>query len=250
MIQIAYCFLVYDGVKHGKIWEDYFSQDQNNSHTIYSHVKQTTEKTQQFIKKHKVHAIKTDYCDVSLVYAWIVLLRKALENPNNKYFCILSGECIPLFPYQTVYKKIKRSKKSRMNLETDAEPTVETGYYWCDQWCILNRKQAKLLLNLRDTEEGKNYTKEFLKKIDGFCSDEMLPINWFVKHYGKPSTASFKKEIMIKQTTYTYWDGIHSSPRKFNAPQMRKMKSKICSSGAVFGRKFNAKAARELSMDC
>lgn len=250
MKQIAYCFLLYDRLKHGKIWENYFHQDTKNSHTIYSHIKQTTEKTQQFIKENKIPTLKTDYCEVSLVHAWISLLRRALEDPNNKYFCILSGECIPLYPYEKIYKKITRSKKSRMNLERDAEPAVETGYYWCDQWCILNRKQARLLLKLRDTQYGREYTRKFLEEIDGWCSDEMLPINWFVEHYGKPSTSSFKKEIMLQQTTFTYWDGIHPKPHKFTEPQMREKRSKICGSDAVFARKFNKKAAKELSMKC
>ena len=248
--KIAYCFMLYDALKHGQVWKKFFEQDKSNSHTIYSHIKKTGPKTQPLMRKYKIKPIKTDYCDVSLVYAWILLLQHALKDPKNQYFAILSGECIPLYPYTQVYKKITRSKKSRINVEYDVEPAEETGLYWADQWCILNRRQAELLVKLKTTVKGKKFARSILGQIEDFCSDEMLPINWFVEHYGPPSSKKFRKEIMLVPTTYTYWDGVHTSPKKFNSPQMKKMRKSICSSRAIFGRKFNAKAARELSMTC
>ena len=250
MKKIAFCFLLYDKLNHGEIWENFLDQDNDDTHTVYAHIKKTTSKTQNWLKKHKVKPVSTDYCSVSLVYAWIRLLEKALKDKNNKYFVILSGECIPLFSYYKVYDKITKSKKSRINVEMGTESQEATGLYWADQWCVLNRKHAELLVKLKTTAIGRQFNKNILAQIGDFCPDEIIPINWFVKHYGKPSSSKFNKEIRRIPTTYTYWDGIHYSPKKFNAPQMEKMKKKICKSGAVFGRKFNSKAARELSMTC
>jgi hypothetical protein len=250
MKQIAFCFLLYDKLNHGKTWKKFFEQDDTDSHTIYAHLKKTTKKTQQWIKKHKIKPVKTAYCDVSLVYAWIELLKNALKDKDNKYFVIISGECIPLFQYADVYKKINASKKSRINVVRGTESEIETGLYYADQWCTLNRKQAELLLKLKTTEKGKQFDQEVLDQIGDFCPDEIIPINWFVEHYGKPSSTKFKKEFRNIPTTFTYWDEIHYSPVKFNASSMKKMRKKICKSKAIFGRKFNARAARLLSQSC
>jgi len=178
------------------------------------------------------------------------MLREAMKDRDNKYFALLSGECIPLFTYRQVYRKITSSKKSRVSIDMLAEVYVDTGLYYADQWVILNRKQADLLIKLKTTEKGKKFIKRTMKKIGDYCADEILPVNWFIEHYGKPSTSRYKKEIRSIPTTYTYWDNIHTSPKKFTTPQMEKLRKKICTSKAVFGRKFNAKAARELAMTC
>lgn len=250
MKKVAFCFLLYDSVKHPSYWEDFFDQDDKDTHTVYSHLKKTTDKTQHWIKRNRVKTVKTDYCAISLVHAWIQMLRKALKNNDNQYFCILSGECIPLFPYKQVYSKITRSKKSRVNLDMLAEVYVETGWYYADQWVILTRREAKLLVKLRDTKEGRQFSKKVTQDIGDFCPDEVIPVNWFVKHYGKPSSKKYRKHIRNIYSTYTFWDGIHYSPRKFTAPQLRSMRDKICSSKAVFGRKFYATAAKQLAMKC
>lgn len=248
-MSIAFCFLLYDTVKHPDVWEEFFQDVPTTKHTIYAHIKKISPSTLHWLRKNKIKPVKTDYCDVSLVFAWIQLLKNALKNPKNKYFCILSGECIPLFPFQKVYRKITASKKSRLNVDNSAESYFHTGLYWADQWTILNRKHAKLLVKLT-TKSGKKFVDSILPQIEDYCPDEILPINWFVKHYGKPSSSTFKKEIKIAQTTYTYWDGKHTSPVKFTYPRMIKIKKKICSCGAVFGRKFNSKATRELALKC
>lgn len=250
MKKIAFCFLLYDSVKHGEVWEGFFEQDNKGSHTVYSHIKKATKKTSGWIKKSRVRSVKTDYCSASLVYAWIQLLKRALKNPSNQYFCILSGECIPLFPYRQVYSKIMRSKKSRVNSDNSAESYWDTGLYWADQWVILTRREARLMVKLRTTKKGRDFTRRVVKQVGDYCPDEIVPVNWFVKHYGKPSSKKYKRYIRNIPTTYTFWTPAGGSPKKFNAPGMRKMRAKICKSKAVFGRKFNGKAARELSMTC
>jgi hypothetical protein len=248
--KIAFCFLLYTKLKHGKVWEDFFSQDLKDTHSIYSHIKTVSDSTQPWIKKHKVKSVKTGYCEVTLVYAWIQLLKEALKDKDNKYFCLLSDECIALFNYKKVYEKIVKSKKSRINPDMEAESYIDTGLYWADQWVILNRKHAELLTELTTTAKGKKYVKETLKQVGDYCPDEIIPINWFSEHYGAVTSSRFKKEFNLIPSTYTYWDGVHRSPVKFTSPKMKQMRKKICTSKAVFGRKFNAKSARLLSMDC
>jgi len=254
--KIAFCFLLYDTHKHSDSWIKFFNSDRYpiKNYNIYTHLKEVNSNTPKWVEDHKIKSIKTGWCEENLVFAWIKLLKSALKDPSNKYFAILSGECIPLYDFDTTYKKITSSTKSRININNNTQPAVETGLSYADQWCILNRKHAKLLIKLKESEEGKKFRKE-LKKIicvdgDCFCPDELYPVNWFIKKYGNISSSSFKKEIKIVQTTYTKWDGNKPHPIKFNSKTMSKGRKKICGSPAVFARKFNSKAGRELSMSC
>lgn len=255
--KIAFCFLLYDTVKHRGIWEKFFKQDDNFTKTfsIYSHLKQVTDKTPGWIKSAKIRSIKTGWCEENLVHAWQKLIKAALEDKNNKYFCILSGECIPLFTYHTTYKKITSTKKSRINIDNNAQSYVEAGLRYADQWVILNRRDAKLLLALKYTEKGKKFTRDLRKKMclndRCFCYDEIGPISWFESCYHGINSTAFKKEFKVGPTTYTFWsDKGKPHPVKFTYPAMMKMRKKICSSGAIFGRKFNSKAANALAMQC
>lgn len=252
---IAFCFLLYDHVVHGKIWEQFFSSDNYpvKAYSIYTHLKTITDKTQNWVLKNKIQTIETAWCDKSLVYAWINMIKKALLDKNNKYFALLSGECIPLHTYDKTYEKITSVEKSRLGMYKDRKMgNIDKA----DQWMILNRKHAKMLVKLSTTEEGKNFVKN-LKDILGEeneygCPDEIYPILWFIHKYGKPSSESFKSEFKNEITTFTYWDYEKSMypkhPVRFTSPKMEQMKKDICKS--IFARKFNAKSARLLAMNC
>ena len=252
--KIAFCFLLYDSVKHNQQWVKFFKGDRYpvTSYSIYSHLKMVTENTPAWISRHKIKSIKTGWCEENLVFAWIKLLRKALQDPDNQYFCILSGECIPLYTYDETYAAITGCKKSRVHIDENAAATIETGLTYADQWTILTRREAELLIQLKTTEKGKAWTREIRKKLCPatndvcFCPDELYPVNWFQHVYGK----KYDKYIVNQQTTFTYWDGVHTSPVRFNSVKMAEMRKKICKSGSLFARKFNSKAARELALSC
>jgi hypothetical protein len=255
--KIAFCFMLNKRPEHQQIWEQFFAGDDYpvKSYTIYAHTKNNNEKDiPQWIKDNKIRSIKTGWCEENLVHVWINLLKTAYKDPGNKYFCLLSGSCLPLLDYAQTYKKIFSSKKSRINIDMTSEAYIDTGLYYADQWVILNRKHAKLLISLVDTVSGKKYKKEMKKELcvedSCYCPDELYPINWFAYNYGKPSTTAFKKEFLLRQSTYTYWDGKMPHPIKFTYPKLLKFKSKICKSGSIFARKFNDKAAKNIGMGC
>ena len=264
--KIAFCFLLYDKVLHRKIWEEFFDQDKNCTHNIYTHVKKITKKTPTWIKKNTTRTVKTGWCEENLIFAWIQMLKKALNNPDNKYFVLLSGDCIPLFTYPETYKMITRSKKSRVNISKDVE--VEggsvyelTGLLYADQWVTLNRKCAKLMIDLQYSSDGKKWRAKTNKKLylnvspqydEVMCPDEIYPVNWFVYKLGPISSSKFKKQIRNISSTYTYWDikSDEPHPEKFTYAKMKKFKNKICKNKSIFGRKFYKKAARNLALTC
>lgn len=46
-VKVAYCFLLYDTIKHRKVWETFFNQDRypEKSYNVYTHLKEITDKT-------------------------------------------------------------------------------------------------------------------------------------------------------------------------------------------------------------
>jgi len=247
--KIAFCFLLYDTVKHNKKWVDFFKQDENGekSYSIYSHIKDKNDKTQKWLLKNRVRTIKTGWCEDNLVWAWVKMLKKALEDKTNKYFALLSGECVPLLGFWETYNKIFSSSKSRINVDLNTDAYIDTGLAYADQWCILNRKHARLLINLKETIDGKNFLKQMRKQKGLYCADELYPINWFIHKYGNISSRDFKKEFNNTVTTYTKWNNRDPHPIRYTSPRMTRELKAICDSGAVFARKFNNPAAKKVS---
>ena len=283
--KIAFCFLLYEYVKHNSIWEKFFLEDSKCTHSIYSHIKKESLKTQNWVKNNKVNTINTKWCDESLVFAWIAMLKKALKDKSNKYFVLLSDQCIPLYNYTTIYNKITRSRKSRINLNTNIKMFDEkvydfTGLYYADQWMILNRKSANILIELEQTRLGKKWTKyannmlcwgedylpttvDKLRKYTAkkysirssvnkqlcLCPDEIFPINWFVFRLGTPSSKKFKKLFNLAPTTFTKWDGKNPHPIEFDITDVLLNKitiKEMRKSGSLFARKFSKRAAKSL----
>lgn len=249
--KIAFCFLMYNFHNHSEIWENFFQQDRYpiKNYSIYTHPKEITDKTPEWVSKNAIKTIKTDWCDESLFFAWVNMLKKALRDPDNKYFALLSGDCVPLYSLETVHKKITKSKKSMLNISPNSYAFQQTGLDYADQWMILNRKHAKLLLDLKISDAGKKFRAYLKKRMcskDGeecMCPDEIYPANWFMKNYGHYTSTRFKNEFRVTQSTYTYWKGDKPHPVKFDKPTAKKFKSKICKSSSVFARKFKNGAA-------
>lgn len=271
-MSIAFCFLVYDSIEHNKIWESFFAGDHTETANIYSHIKEVSGKTTEWLLKGKVRTVKTDWCSEGLIYAFNSMLRKALKNNDNKYFAILSGSCIPLYTYQEVYKRIFSESRARMIIERGIDHVFEgvKNVYNSHQWVILNREIAQDYVRLGDKHDKK--ATDFLKQLRsvykehgvvvgnfkatkhedstwlGGCPDEIYPINWLYHLYGK----DLRKHVKNQMTTYTYWDFSISNdhPTVFDTDSVKKFRATICSSGAVFARKFTPDAAEFIAMRC
>lgn len=270
-IKIAFCFLLYDTIEHTKIWEKFFSQDINNTSTIYTHLKLVTDKTPNWVKNFKVDTIKTDWCGENLIHAFVQMLKKAIQNKNNKYFALLSGSCIPLYTYPETQTKILSTTKSRMEYLLENENVFKNmnNIYNAHQWVIINRKTARDYIRLVDpnSKTGTSFIKKFRKIYKengvevgmkkaikhnnstwvGGCPDEIYPINWLHKLYG----SNLSKHIKNEMTTYTLWDFNKDPdhPEVFNIDTVKEMKKTICHKH-IFARKFTPEAANYIAMNC
>jgi len=251
--KIAYCFLIYSSVTHEKIWKNFFEKGDYKTYSIYSHIKKVTKDTPAWLKENAVKTGPTDWCGANLVTAYIKMLKAALKNKNNKFFCIISGSCIPLYNCKDTYKKITSINKGRYQIDRKAKVYLENKVYYASQWSIINRKIAREIVKLQSTE-GKKFIKNFENNLKyskyKSCPDETYPINWLIKKYGSPSSKKFKDNIKQQMTTYTKWKKDACSPLTLSGPYVKKNKKKICTSGSIFARKFTKNGAKEIAMKC
>jgi hypothetical protein len=245
--KIAFCFLLYNNVKHQAIWEGFFKQDLNNTHNIYSHIKNIDENTAPWLLTNKAKKVSTEWCGESLVKAWLNLLKKAIEDKSNKFFILVSDQCIPLYNYPTIYKKLITVNKSWLNIDKNNKSIGDIGLQYADQWAIYNRYCAHLLIKLFNTESGKKYLT-FMRQANKtgemiYCPDEIYPINWFLHKLGP----KFKEQVYLHQSTFTHWVPNTPHPIVFNGTTVSKIMPKMYRSGALFARKFTPPAAKIVS---
>jgi predicted nucleic-acid-binding Zn-ribbon protein len=212
---IAFCFLLQSNLKHKLVWEKFFKGDDYpvKSYNIYSYFESPNKNTPDWIKKSAVASVaNTKEHDLK---ATIKMLKKALEIPTNKYFVLLCEHCIPIYNYETFYKKLFSSKKSRISVN--------------DKWMILNRYTAKLLVNLFNTRTGKNYLKYIRSlKLTGNPLEE-YPISWF-KY--KLTTQQYQSNIKSVLNTFIVDSNI------LEKKGLRKYSNIIYDTSALFAMKF------------
>ena len=267
--KLAFCFLLYDKVQHRKIWEDFLAQDPAGlQHSVYSHVKKVTKDTPSWIKKAKVRTVKTNWCGEGLLYAYANMLKKALKDPENSFFPLVSGTCIPIRSFQRAYKMCTSDPRAKMYWHRPRKGLVFRD--WADiysghQWCVLNREVATEFVRMLNPKDKKG--SAFLKEIRGIylqngarvgkftptmeeghtwtggCPDEVYPFNWLVALYG---AKNLSKHVKKQMTTFTAWDFKKDPdhPETFNKKTVVGSIKKILGPGHIFARKFTAEAAR------
>lgn len=261
--KIAFCFMLMDQFNEQTVWERFFKQDDFpvKSYSIHAHVAKPKRVNGKYlhpkwIEDARVKTIPTEWCDESLFLVFVSLLKAAYADPKNKYFALLSGDCIPLYEFWDTYSRITRSKKSRVNFSYHSKVALRTGLGQADQWMILNRKCAKLLIDVVDTREGQDFMKHMrtLKDTPGmsFCPDETYPIEWFTRKLGgSVSSPEFQAQIRKMPSTYTHWSPTAWHPTRINNYKLYSItREAICDTQAVFGRKFTKFVTNKFAMKC
>ena len=274
-IQIAFCFLLMDKIDHSILWKNFFDQDIYGTSNKIAHYKNYAyyENSPIWMTPNAVRkSVRTDWCGEGLIHAFSKMLKKALKNPNNKYFALLSGACIPLYNYEKTYQLITSTEKARIEYDKINGNVFENkkDIYNAHQWVILNRKVAQDYIRLSDKNDRQ--AREFIEKFRkiykengvrvgnkkaikdqdttwiGGCPDEIYPINWLAKLYGKNLSKYVKKQM----TTYTSWDFEKDSehPEVFDKKTIKKAMKEICEGDHIFARKFTDEAAEQITMKC
>jgi hypothetical protein len=235
MPKLAFCFLLTNKVTHTQVWDKFFNGIDKKYYNIYSHIKIVTNKIPEYISLKSIQTIPTSWCSESLVFAYANMIKEALKDKENKYFILLSGECIPLFTFNTIYNEIFSDKRSRIYIEHIDD------YYYNHQWMILNLKCAKLFSNI---EKHIEVLREIYYGINKHCPDEIYPIYYLLKML---NNKQFTNNIMNIPVTYVSWIPGKTHPKRFRKNDTTK---EICLSKALFARKFFKNSVDNVAMKC
>jgi hypothetical protein len=268
--KIAFCFLIVQNVKNMDLWRKFF-RSYEDYFNIYVHISgnRYDEKNYWYpelwnnrveVYGHKHTATK--WGTASLVKAEGIVYETALENPENKYFCLLSESDIPMLSFPRIYNLMNRTlgdKKSFLTFDSsrgfdsamfkDCFPTeyipvndrskVYDRRYWTmwniHQWKVLNRRDAYEFVEMcKDKKYFDAYENCFVYNPEALAPDEYMYSNWITLHYG---SKGFKKRFINHQTTWVDFDAtaIHALEYK-KVP--KKLVRDICDNSSIFGRKF------------
>ncbi len=242
--KIAFLFLVYDKINHEDIWAEFFSQDDNDRHSIYIHYKDNFE-SKYFNNCKLPDCIKTEWGDISLVRAQNLLLSYAMNDQDNKLFIFCSGSCVPFKTFDYVYRSLN-DNYSYFNVAPDREsfPRCRNALKHINikyikkasQWCILNRKHTKLIL-------GPDKDK-YLQWFNDTVGDEHCYITYL--HYiGMEDELITTHNASNSATTFTNWPQVkYMYPHRIpNIKNYEKIDAEeilyLVGSKCLFGRKFD-----------
>ena len=104
MTKIAFCFLTYGDIHQGALWKAFFHGNEDK-YNVYVHNKMPV--TDEFFNQRIIdNIIETRYGTITQLKASINLFEAAWQNRENQYFVLVSGSCLPLYNFETVFQKI------------------------------------------------------------------------------------------------------------------------------------------------
>lgn len=250
--KIAFCFLIYDGINHEKLWYDFFSNVDKNKYNIYIHYKEN--KQLEYFEEYKIDEsdiVETAWGDNSLVKAQINLYKNAMKDPDNYKMIMVSNSCIPLKNFEYIYNHLTKDHYGYFNKMTyDFLTELYVNYklysdiggyiYKASQWAIINRKLADLFINSKNVNKYDN-------KVSIMCPDEAF---FITEIYANKMTNEIKLyDNMYDGPTFVAWYN-NSSYKSFKNTKKSSKKphtftnidenelNYLINSNCLFGRKF------------
>ena len=184
-------FLTYLELNKPNMWKSFFDDENFN---IYIHPKFSIDSN---LKKYVIQQhIDTNWNDISLVQATILLIKEAIVNKENKFFILCSNSCIPLYDEKKFIEFINlKNNYSIFHVIKHWGNIYKTSQFW-----ILNREDALIVLQYASKYIEIFSNKEFIKKyITGNAAyDELFFLTLLkteIKHY----------KFLDMMSTYVKW---------------------------------------------
>jgi hypothetical protein len=142
MDKFALLFLTYDNFTNKRIMHNFISDLSDKS--IYIHPK-FPDKVDPIVAKYIIkNLVQTEWGKLSIVDATLCLLKTAFEDEQNKWFILLSGDCLPLYDWENFKLHFEQinSNKSIFNYYGKI-----SNYYKTSQWWILKKSDVDIIIN-------------------------------------------------------------------------------------------------------
>ncbi|XP_065877556.1 glycosyltransferase BC10 isoform X2 [Euphorbia lathyris] len=165
-----------------------------------------------------------DWGEATMIQAERILLRHALEDPQNERFVFLSDSCIPLYNFSYTYDYIMSTATSFVDSFADTKdgrynpkmaPVVLVDKWRKgSQWVVLTRKHAEVVVN--DTKVFLTFQQHCRRKsLPEFWRDRPLPADPSKEHNCIPdehyvqtllAQEGLEGEITRRSLTHSSWD--------------------------------------------
>ncbi|XP_062153597.1 glycosyltransferase BC10-like [Alnus glutinosa] len=161
--KIAFLFLVRRDLPLDFLWGAFFKNGDEAKFSIYIHSEpgfvfdETTASSAFFYGRQLKNSIQVVWGELSMIEAERLLLDKALDDPANQRFVLLSDSCVPLYNFSYIYNKVMSSPKSFVDSFLDAKerrynpkmsPTIpEEKWRKGSQWITLVRRHAEIIVD-------------------------------------------------------------------------------------------------------
>ena len=130
--KIAFLFLVRGPMPLEDVWSDFFGWKADPSYyNIYVHTHEHFKyHNTSFFYGKEIQSHDVKWGGMSQVRAIKSLVRVALRDPLNEWFCLMSESCIPLHPFPVWLHAFQGQKKSMINACPFSPEEMETDTRW------------------------------------------------------------------------------------------------------------------------
>ncbi len=203
--KLAFLFLTKGNHSCEVAWNLFFKNVDVSKYSLYNHPK--SQPTQPFLKNNIIHhTTPTQWGDISLVKATLLLLQAAYTDTKNSYFILVSDSCIPVVDFQTLYYKLHSNNKSylyyrhignRLDRYQKLSAVVRNKlafhhFYSQHQWMILYRPHVKLAID-------NNLISDF--RWVHACDEHYFVSLFYL-------LGVLKREFINQKTTYCDWSDV------------------------------------------
>ena len=209
-VKLAFLFLTLENHHQGAVWETFFDAAPRHQYSIYCHPKFPPRVTQTFLLANIIpDTVDTRHADISLVRAFLLLLKHALLDADNQFFILLSEACVPLYRFEPLRNILLRQKRSWISHGFDAQD--ENTERWSQlsdpqfvsledfrkqhQWMVLTREVASMVLET-------DYTGVFERV---YAADEHYVINVLARLQG-----DVDQTVRNQPSTFVNWEDFES----------------------------------------
>ncbi|KAH9322242.1 hypothetical protein KI387_016881 [Taxus chinensis] len=229
--KVAFLFLARHRLHLDFMWHHFFAGAKEPNFSIFIHSRpgfaynQNTTTCTFFYGRQISDSIRVGWGEASMIEAERILLRKALEDPANQRFILVSDSCVPLYNFSYIYDYVMSSPKSFVDSFRDPKgerynpkmaPAIpKDKWRKGSQWVTLIRKHAEIMAEdntifpvFKRLCKRRPPLPEHLRKLAHPTvvqkEHNCIPDEHYVQTL--LSMRSLEDELECRTLTYTFWN--------------------------------------------
>ncbi|XP_031500973.1 glycosyltransferase BC10-like isoform X2 [Nymphaea colorata] len=227
--KVAFLFLARRHLPLDFLWEHFFKNADEEKFSIYVHSRpgfvfdHRTSRCSYCYGRQLNHSIQVAWGEASMIEAERLLLSKALHDPANQRFVLLSDSCVPLYNFTYIYDYLISSPRSFvdsfLNLkESRYNPKMshvipKNTWRKGSQWITVIRRHAELIVTDRKVFQAFKKHCKRRRELDLEAIDSRAIVqkehNCIPdEHYVQTLLAmlGLENEVERRTLTYTLWN--------------------------------------------